>query len=297
MLPKALIIGSEYFVDSTSAGIIAKLDDPESHYYYAEEFEPDEFFNTLFTPSLFNEYKLLVLKHAEHIKKPDEFLANIARSGAAAAVILSSSDGKKSAGLQKAAKASGFELIAEGKKTGAKPADVKAAFAAQGCPVDDATASQIALLTEGDMTKIQAEAAKLALYFAGKKPTASEILANISGQQNESIFAFLDAFMDRQRAKCLHLYPLFPSVDGVFYMLITYMAGLYFKLTDERLYGTANPFFNGKTYFMRTVDKTYRKWKAAEAAKIIDMMARLDLAVKTGKTDIADSMLMLIKEL
>ncbi|MDR2870803.1 MAG: hypothetical protein LBV04_10160 [Deferribacteraceae bacterium] len=292
-LPRAIIIGSDYFLNSTAESLIAKLEEPETHSYYAEDFELEDFFSTLFTPSLFHEYKLLILKHADNIKKQDEFLAQVARADGAAVLILGS-DAKKTATLQKAAKANGFELLMEGKGQAARNSDIKAVFAAQGCAIDEGTAAQIGLLTDGDMIKIQSEAQKAGLYFHGKKPSGAELLSCISGQQSETVFVFLDAFMDRRREKCLQLYTITPGLDGVFYMLASYMAGLYFKLTNEKLYGPANPLFNGKTYFMRTVDKVYRKWKPEEAARMIHSMAQLDLAVKTGKSDAADSMLVLI---
>jgi DNA polymerase III delta subunit len=42
------------------------------------------------------------------------------------------------------------------------------------------------------------------------------------------------------------------------------------------------------------VDRTSRKWKAEDAAKVVEAMAQLDLQIKTGKANASDALLMLI---
>lgn len=296
---KLFISGSAYFAESRLEKALSAHEDVESHSYYADDLDLSDFFNTLFTASLFNEYKLLVVKNIEAMKKPDDFFVHMEK-GLDAVVIVVSTDEKKSAAAQKAAKKAGFEIEAEGRKSAAsQKSDIKGIFEDHGIKIDDNTVSAIALLTEGDLIKVRSEAEKLALYFHGKDVSFEELLNNISGDYSASNFAFLDAFMERNKARCMEFFPLLSDKDIAtsFSMIGTFMGALYFKLALPPLYNTGNPFLKGRDYFMRVVDKTGRKWKAADAAKMIDIMARLDLAVKTGGTDTPDALLMLIKEL
>ncbi|MDR2884988.1 MAG: hypothetical protein LBV09_07770 [Deferribacteraceae bacterium] len=293
---KLFIVGSQYFIDKQLSTL--DRDDVEEHVYYADEFSADEFISTAFTASLFSERKLLILHRVGALKKADTFLQELKRPTSSMIVFTAvHADSKKSPAIQKALQEIGFKVVEGYASSTAK--DVSEAFASRGLSITPACASQVGVALNWDMAAIEREAEKLSLYYMGKESvTPQEILNRIDGEPHEKIFNFLDAFVDRQPDKCIKIFTQLPEPEAsaaqIFYMLTTYIMALYFKIKVPPLYSAKNPIFNGKTYFMRTVDSSYRNWRAEDIYKITDRMTALDLDIKTGRIEAENALFCLI---
>lgn len=296
---KTLIAGSAYFIEKECAKIADTLPNIEEHSYFADEIVPEEFFLTLFTPSLFNDGKAVYVHRMEGMKDLPVFFEDVARARDVS-IILTTTDAKKAETIRKLTAPLGFGFLNESKQSSASMTnEIKNIFNTSGLKITEQCANQIGNLLNWDMHQVSTEAVKLSLYYAGKENMSSqELLGHISGRIQETLFHFIDAFMEKQPDKCLKIYSQLPEIEEnasrIFYMLTSYLAGLYFKLKTPGLNNPGNPLFNGKTYFMRTVDNVSRRWKAEEAASMIETMTRLDLEVKTGRIKIPDALLLMI---
>ncbi len=299
---KTLISGSAYFIEKECAKIADRLPDAEEHSYFADEIVPEEFFLTLFTSSLFSDSKAVYVHRMEDMKNPQGFCDELAKARDVS-IILTVSDAKKTETMRKLTTPLGFGFLEEGRQSPASlTAEIKNIFDGNGLKITVQCAGQIGNLLNWDMSQAAGEAAKLSLYYAGKDDVPSqELLGHISGRIQETLFHFIDAFMEKQPDKCLRIYSQLPEIEDnasrIFYMLTSYLAGLYFKLKVPSLNSSSNPLFNGKTYFMRTVDNVSRRWEAEDAASMIESMSRLDLEVKTGRVTIPNALLLMIKQL
>ncbi|GHU85953.1 hypothetical protein AGMMS49941_06680 [Deferribacterales bacterium] len=110
--------------------------------------------------------------------------------------------------------------------------------------------------------------------------------AESARREEDSNFSFVNAFLAKDRKKCAEIAAkLGEHKDGerAFYLLTSYIAGLYFKLALPKLYTANNPFFKGKSYFMQSVNNYANRWKAEETVGIINTMLEIDTDLKTGK--------------
>ena len=297
---KALIAGSSYYMNSCLQNLSAKLaGELEEHSFYADDMDPELFYTTAFTQSLFSDGKLIRLYRTELLKKP-ELVFRRELVSAPNAIIILTEDTKKGQGLTKFLV--GFETFIEGKRnTSALIKEIVRIFGDKELSLNEQAAERIGTDMNWDMAEISSFATKLSLYFAGKKPTVQEILAHITSGAEEDIFRFIDAFMSRNKEKTIKIYASLKEPENecsrIFYMLVMYLAGLYYKLKLPALADGSNPLFNGKTYFMRTVDGVIKKWDASCVTMLIEEMRILEVAVKTGRISLADALIVLTGKL
>ncbi|MDR0453969.1 MAG: hypothetical protein LBH05_04055 [Deferribacteraceae bacterium] len=310
---KTIISGSPYYIEKECAKIAGGLNDAEIHSFFADEIIPDEFFITLFTPSLFYERKAVFVHRIENYKEKElaAFFEEICKALNVSLVITFTAaqkddEKKRRETLKKKldmiadkVKPMGFKFLIENKQTEASlAAEIMSIFSNNGLKITIECAERIRTLVDDDLSRAVAEAEKLSLFCADKKLPSQDLLGYISGQIREDRFHFIDILLGRATDKCLTHYSQLPEIEIdaeiIFGMLRSYYAALYFKLKAPSLIDPKNPLFSRSLYFMHTINNVFRHWKAEEVAVMIETMAQLDIKVKTGRIKWPDALMLII---
>lgn len=281
-MKKIFIYGSSHFIDKNIAQETPKNSDADIEIYFGDELNKADFFSFTNTVSLFGNDKYAILRNVAKTSDIDNFIQNLSKISETSLIITSESAGGKSEDkLVKSFKSAGFEVREEGSFAKASNSDVLKIFKEKGIPVSMVNASYILNVSGGDMTTVESEAEKLAIYLSSNKNmTADDVVKHVSGEKEEKIYMAVSYFAQKNTKACLEI---FKAVSGtsennmfLFFSMAKFINNLYYSYIDASL-------SDAKTQFQRNLQENKRLWSRDEVAELLGYMAGLDFAIKTGR--------------
>ncbi len=291
---KYLVSGTKYFLDTNTENILKEMSNPEVNNYFGDEFNKEDFFSFIFTPSLFYDSKIAIIKNSEKIKDINDIVNQSSKSIESTIVFLFNEYDLKKIKLENKEQ---FEIYLEKKITKYNAAkEIVNLFKEKGFSIKQITAEDIYALCLQDINIVKKELEKIEIYYynQNKPENDKDILDIISFSKNESIFTFIDSFSERK--KRLSTYSLDniissgESVEMLFYMLSKRIQQLLiYKISPKNL--KAHPFVLDK------ISKSAKLWNIKEIDNLISMISDIDFKTKSGKGNILDSIYLLLKYL
>lgn len=281
-MKRIFIYGSSHFIDKNITKETPKDSDADIEIYFGDELNKGDFFSFANTVSLFGNDKYAVIRNAAKIPDIEEFIQNMAKITETVLIIsCEATGGKGEDKIVKLFKTAGFEIREEGSYAKASSSDVMKIFKEKGIPVSAVNAGYILNVSGGDMSAVENEAEKLAIYLSSNKNmTADDAVKYVSGEKEEKIYMAVSYFAQKNTKACLEI---FKSVSGtyennlfLFFGMAKFVYNIYYSYIDPNL-----P--DAKTQFQRNLMDNKRLWSRDEAASLIGYMASLDFDIKTGR--------------
>ncbi|WP_022849846.1 DNA polymerase III subunit delta [Limisalsivibrio acetivorans] len=289
---KLIFIGSDDFIENSVQSHIAKLEDPDEEVYFADEMDIEEFFAYVSTPSLFNPTKAAVVHSVHKLKNPKEFIEQCTRAIETCILLTAPIDAAK-----KIEKIAGEFKISVEKKMNreALTLQTQKIFEDKGLPCDYASAEEIQIIFGGDMKQVRSEAEKLSLYFAYKKPKDSrDLLALITSEKQENVFAFMDYFAQRNKKGCLRtLENLFKGDENLNILYVLLGRRMKQVYLEKKLPGTVKVQY----FILKKLKADTARWKTEELSKMAGTIAEYDYKIKTGQLEIKAALIQLTHRL
>jgi DNA polymerase-3 subunit delta len=288
---KYLITGSKFFLDDNIEKICKNFTDPEINIYFGDEFDKEDFFSFIFTPSLFYDSKIAIINNSEKLKEINILLENALKSIEATIIFLFNETDLKKIKFENKDK---FKILSENKVNKYNAGKIiKLMFADKGFDIKSLTAEDIYEMCFQDINLVKMELDKLDIYYYGKnKPEDDKnILEIISFTKNETIFKFIDSFFDRKKQMSIYsldnIISTGESAEMLFYMLSK-------RVQQILLYKISPSFIKIHPYTLSKVEKSASIWSDNEIYLLINEIADIDFDMKTGKANIIDKLYSLI---
>jgi DNA polymerase-3 subunit delta len=196
---KYLVSGTKYFLDTNTENILKEMSNPEVNNYFGDEFNKEDFFSFIFTPSLFYDSKIAIIKNSEKIKDINDIVNQSSKSIESTIVFLFNEYDLKKIKLENKEQ---FEIYLEKKITKYNAAkEIVNLFKEKGFSIKQITAEDIYALCLQDINIVKKELEKIEIYYynQNKPENDKDILDIISFSKNESIFTFIDSFSERKK--------------------------------------------------------------------------------------------------
>jgi DNA polymerase III delta subunit len=285
---KYIIAGSAYFINKKVSEITTGFEkdrDVEIYKIYADETNKAELSDLLFSVTLFSELRIVILQRADLINASEieSFFSPFAKTNDAVVLILT----EKVSAVKTISKVlTDYKVVLEEKSfSGALSQDIEKIFDANGLKIGRQSAYAIGEKCGWDFFIINAEAEKLTLYFHGVPNVKDfEILYFVTGERYETIWKFIDSFLERNRVKAMRSLVLLKDMEQgsgiIFPMLVYYFGWLYFKTGYPEISVDKLPVFKEKKYLQKVGKSPF--WDVKSVAETISELRRLDYEIKTG---------------
>jgi DNA polymerase III delta subunit len=298
---KYIIAGSAYFINKKTSELTAEFEkgcNVEVYKIYADETNKAELSDLLFSTTLFSDLRVVILQRAELVgtSEVEKFFSVFAKAADTAVLILT----EKISAVKAISKVlPDYKIVSEEKPAfGALSEEIEKIFDVNGLKIGRQSAYAIGEKCGWDFFMINMEAEKLSLYFHGVSGAKDfEILYLVTGERYETIWKFIDSFLERNRVKTMKALVLLEDTEQsssiIFAMLIYYFGWLYFKTEYPNIAAEKLPIFKEKKYLQRIGRSPV--WDEKSVAETISELRRLDYDIKTGSVgNYTDALIQLI---
>lgn len=277
---RILVAGSQNFIDDKVRELVKEVDQDSVRYFYGDELNIEEFFEYTSSIPLFYEHNIAVLKHAEDLKEKskNEILEGLSKIEGNF-VVLTFIDEKPSEDNYKKFKES-FTLIIEPKRS-FNAQMVQQYFKDEGLIVGVDTAKYIFEMCNRDPMILKNELEKIKIFYNYEKPKSDEeIISLVSFSRSESIYQFIKNFFSKDLNKTLAIFKVIvddgESVERIFYELSRHIISLSFYIISPSL-------VTEYTYTIHNYKDYINRWSKDEVAELVELIAEIDLFLKTGR--------------
>ncbi len=295
-MEKYFITGSSYFIDKTITKFLPKNDNVDIEIFFGDELNKADFFSFINSISIYSDYKIAILRNFSKLKDKniEYFIDNVSKSSESIILITSEIKDKTEKNVIDIFTKYNFKIIKEDIKKQATREDVTAIFKEKNILLNSGQADIILGKCFNNLSMVANEAEKMELYILSQnnKVSVSELIEQISGEKEETIFALSDSFGLRNIHQTLKIYTtLEQDTDKnfqVFFALSKRIYNLYYILIDETLLDKIHPFQLSK------IKEQSEKWSIKDIVQILDILSELDKNIKTGTITVNNAILTLI---
>ncbi|ADR18384.1 DNA polymerase III subunit delta [Calditerrivibrio nitroreducens] len=277
---RILVAGSQSFIEDKLRDLVKDVDQDSVRYFYGDELDIEGFFEYTSSIPLFYEQNIAVLKHAEDLKEKlkNEILEGLSKIEANF-VILTFLDEKPVEENYKKFKES-FNIIIEPKRS-FNAQMIQQYFKDEGLIVGVDTAKYIFEMCNKDPMILKNELEKIKIFYNYEKPRSDEeIISLVSFSRSESIYQFIKNFFSKDLNKTLAIFKVIvddgESVERIFYELSRHIVSLSFYIISPSL-------VTEYTYTIHNYKDYINRWSKNEVAELVELIAEIDLFLKTGR--------------
>lgn len=245
--------------------------------FLGDEFKKEEYFSFIFTPSLFYDFKIAIIKNAEKIKDIEEIITESTRENNNKKIICFSSQPEKI--LTNIKNIKNISICKEIKKSYNDYINtIIELFKGANINIDYNTAKELYEMLGRDLQLIKNELEKISLYFYNKKPpTQKEIFEVINTSQYNSTFKFIEALCNKDKTQALNINRQLinsnTNMNILFYLLVK-------QFKDILLYKISPELVTGQSFVISKVSKAAKLWSIADLKKIFENLLNCDFSLK-----------------
>jgi DNA polymerase III delta subunit len=271
-----IIIGSNAYINDKINEILNNSD-VELITFFGDEFDREEYFSFIFTPSLFFDFKVAIIKNAEKYNDIIEIIKESTKENNNKKIICFPPESEKILNNLKETK--NITLFKEEKKTYKDQInEVIKRFKQINVNISQDDAREIYEMLGRNIELIQNEIEKLSLYCYNKtSPTKEEIFNIINISQYNVAFKFIDAICNKNKREVIRLYEQLKeshtNMNMLFYMLVK-------QVKDILLYKISPSFVTGQTFMIEKISKAAKLWSMVELKKIFEKLLNCDYYLK-----------------
>lgn len=271
-----ILSGSNDYIDSKINEIVDN-NEIELTTFYGDEFNKAEYFNFIFTHSLFYDFKLAIIKNAEKISEIIEIIIESTKESNNKKVFCFTSTAEKI--LNKLKDIENITIYREEKKSyNDYIKDIIKLFEVVNIKINYNDARELYEMLGRDIGLIKNEVEKISLYFYNKKPpTTEEIFDIINISQYNVTFKFTDALCFKNRKEALKIYTQLitsnANLNMLFYLLIR-------QFRDILLYKISPELVTGQSFVISKTSKAAKLWSIADLKKIFENLLNCDFSLK-----------------
>lgn len=271
-----IIVGSNTFLDDKINQTINNKE-VELTTFFGDEFKREEYFSFIFTPSLFYDFKIAIIKNAEKIKDIDEIIKESTRESNNKKIIYFPLQSEKI--LSNIKNIKNITICKEIKKSYNDYINtIIELFKGTNINIDYNTARELYEMLGRDLLLIKKEVEKISIYFYNKKhPTQKEIFEVINTSQYNSTFKFIEALCNKDKTQALNIYRQLinsnTNMNMLFYLLVK-------QFRDILLYKISPELVRGQQFLIKKISKASLLWSLEELKKIFENLMNCDYSIK-----------------
>jgi DNA polymerase III delta subunit len=245
--------------------------------FFGDEFDKEEYFSFIFTPSLFFDFKVAIIKNAEKYNNITEIIIESAKEKYNKKIICFPPESGKILNNLQGIK--NLTLFREEKKTYRDHInEIRKRFEQINVNINYDDAREIYEMLGRNVELIQNEIEKVSLYCYNKtSPTIEEIFNIINTSQHNVAFKFIDAICNKNKRDVIRLYEQLKeshtNMNMLFYMLVK-------QIKDILLYKISPSFVTGQTFMIEKISKAAKLWSMVELKKIFEKFLNCDYYLK-----------------
>jgi DNA polymerase-3 subunit delta len=277
-----ILSGSSDYIDSKICEI-ANNKEVEQTIFYGEEFNKGEYFNFIFSPSLFYDFKLAIIRNAEKISDIREIVIESIKENNNKKIICFSIQAEKH--LNKLREIKNVKIYKEEKKSyNDYINDIIKLFEQINIKIGYNDAKEFYEMLGRDIGLIKSEIEKISLYFYNKtSPTIDEIFNIINISQYNITFKFTDALCFKNRKEALNIYEKLVisnvNLNMLFYFIVR-------QFRDILIYKLSPELITGQSFVIAKISKAANLWSIADLKKIFENFLTFDYALKRSSVKI-----------
>jgi DNA polymerase-3 subunit delta len=285
-----VIIGDNNYINNKIKDICDNKN-LEIETFYGDEFNRSEYFNFIFTPSLFHEYKLAVIKNAEKISNVDELIKESRKENINKKILCLSPQYEKI--IEKLKNDENILIIKEEKKSYKDTInEIIDLFNRAKIKINYNDAREVYEMLGRDINLIKNEIEKIELYFYDKNmPSIDEIFEFISISQYNVTFKFADALCFKNKKDALIFYNQLMmshvNLNMLFYFLVR-------QFRDILQYKISPDLVTGHSFMVSKISKAAKYWSIPDLKKVFEEFLSSDYLLKRSSVKIEHIILNLI---
>lgn len=245
--------------------------------FYGDEFDREGYFSFIFTPSLFFDFKVAIIKNAEKLNNIAEIITESAKEKNNKKIICLPPQSEKILNNLNVIK--NITLLREEKKTYRDHInEIRKRFEQINININYDDARELYEMLGRNIELIEKEIEKISLYFYNKKsPSIEEIFNIINISQYNAVFKFIDAICNKNKRDAIILYEQLKeshtNMNMLFYLLIK-------QVKEMLLYKISPTFVTGQPFVKEKIAKGANLWSIDELKKMFKNFLDCDYYMK-----------------